>query len=413
MDEQLIVQSIDRNLVGDKVILPHAILGRVINAMTSPCIFKITTTLESRSQHVGVIEPRSQHVGVLEFSAPDHTIYIPNWMMDVLEIHPLDTINLSFIENVKKAEFIQFQPRELGIANIPKETLQHLLEKFTVLSENESIQVFTPEGKVLTLNVTQCTPSPACLIDAEFKVDFLPAIEKEIEYQRTLVVNSVNRMNSGVYEFYYASPTYWTFSGGCKTIITINHSENVYCEHADVKLLRVLPAGTTYVEIVCENQVDIHISDEQKPVIITCGNCENCHAFIPESAMNLHSTRCHRINWYCEKCSKVYAKHLIHSHCVICNDPIFDIQKHHDVCHTELECVCTRMIERSNFRRHKTNDCEYRLVKCKWCASDVQAKDVTNHQLHCGNTTVVCDLCKRHVHKSRMRIHLLVSHPKK
>jgi hypothetical protein len=408
MDEQLIVHLIDRILVGDKVILPHAILGRVIHSTSFPYIFKITT-----------IHSKSKYVGVLEFSAPDNTIHIPNWMMDILDVHPNDIINLSFVENVKKAEFIQFQPRELGIASIPKETLQHLLEKFTVLSEHESIQVFTPEGKVLTLNVTLCTPSPACLIDAEFKVDFLPAIEQEVEYQKTLVINNVNRTNPGGYEFYCASPTYWTFSG-CKTTITINHSENVYCEHADIKLLRVLPAGTTYVQIEAQkeaqkesNQVDIHISDEQKPVIIACGNCENCHAFIPDSAMNLHATRCHRINWYCEKCSKVYAKHLMHSHCAICNDPTFDIETHQKVCHTELECVCKKMIDRSYFRRHKSNDCEYRLVKCKWCVSDIPAKDVMNHQLQCGNTTFVCDLCKRNIHKSRMRIHMLVSHPKK
>jgi len=392
----------------DRVYLPSSVLQKV-HEEVPPYIFELKT-----------LHTLSRHVGVIEFSAEEDTVGIPAWMGETLCLQLLDMVEVRLVPVMPKAEFIQFRPKQAGIEGLERETLQHLLGCFTILSTGDCIPITLPSGNPLVLEAISVIPSPAYLIDSEFKVDFLPAEEVPVEIEPQ-PMPATARYESGHRGVAVQSQMKcWTFTSKSATVYigTMRAPSAKACDFVvfadgNLPIVRFIPEGTYYTTVVSEYPVDIQIENMKDPPLKSTGNCQHCNANVPEASLDLHQIRCTRTNWYCENCSKAYPKLLQHVHCGTCNDPVLNVLKHIDMCHKLTGCECKETMEVTHVSTHKRNDCVYRTGKCRWCKSDVRMADMESHVNSCGNKTQKCVYCPKNVVQHRLAVHMLVEHGKR
>jgi len=150
---------------GDKIILPQSAFKELgLLEVTYPMTFKI-------------VNPQNEleiHCGVMEFTAPEHTAYLPRWMMDSLGLCQGDIADLRSVK-LNKGEFVKLRPHRTKFTTIanPKAALEAALRGFTCLTMPSTIQV-TCEGEQYRLDIVETKPGNAILIhDADVKVDFV------------------------------------------------------------------------------------------------------------------------------------------------------------------------------------------------------------------------------------------------
>jgi hypothetical protein len=155
-----------------------------------------------------------------------------------------------------------------------------------------------------------------------------------------------------------------------------------------------------------DRQFSQHDSSEKK--------CDNCHAFIPERGYTMHTLRCARVNWRCDRCSRVVQRKNKdkHSHCPLCNlvVPEAEVKKHIDVVHAKFQCDCGAEFERDTLAIHKQEECPLRMLKCKYCQVSIPATEHKAHETYCGSKTTACEICGKAVPRNRMEIHNATDH---
>lgn len=412
---------LNKCLVGDKLILPMQVLASLMSIpIEPPYMFRIT------SEH-----DRTQHVGVLEFSAPTESVYVPTWIMTQLNLQDGEVVTLDTIIGIPKLEFVQFQPDVSGLDTLTnaKETLQDRLQKFTILYEHECIPIDLPNGTCIQLTVVQAVPKLACLIDAEFKIDFLPPekdsrMDSEQDSDPVLLVKDRTFSNvSGRFRYTSEHVSEWTLAGDGEWYASMSnpHPHRLECdipaclESTNPSLVRVLMPGTHYLYVV--GLVTVHIRDmldqaAHHPAAEPQTKCPNCFADVPESVRMLHETRCARMNWYCTSCSKVCPRTNMHTHCEQCDDPVSDPIKHQWVCHAFARCICGEEVESTRMAAHRKESCRNRVQMCKWCYAECSARSLAAHEEQCGNLSTTCLLCKKSMARKRESVHMLVTHGK-
>jgi len=146
---------------GDKIILPASILDTLIEMdVEYPFTFELITN------------QNKTHCGVLEFTADEEMCFIPQWIMNNLE---LKDGNIVYIRNValQKATFIKFKPESkfFELSN-PRATLEYILRSFSCVTIGDKLH-FDYNEKEYILEIVDVKPKKAsCIIEADIEVEF-------------------------------------------------------------------------------------------------------------------------------------------------------------------------------------------------------------------------------------------------
>jgi ubiquitin fusion degradation protein 1 len=150
---------LDRN--SDKIILPVSILEMLMTMEVQyPLTFEIVTN------------QKKTHCGVLEFTSDEGTCFIPQWIMNNLE---LKEGNMIYIRNIalSQATFIKFKPC-LSFLEIydPRAVLEYVLRSFSCVTIGDKLQI-DYNFKTYILEVIEVLPKKACcIIESDIEVEF-------------------------------------------------------------------------------------------------------------------------------------------------------------------------------------------------------------------------------------------------
>jgi hypothetical protein len=179
---------------GDKCSIPGT-LGRLIfeKPYEVPWLFEVIPVrsedytpkskgllLQGKSCLTTIDRPKlaKAYVSPLDFRSPENYIFLPQWLMDALDLQPNDEVDVSFVR-IKLATLITLQPLSLEWDELiaqghnPKTVLEHEVNKYSSLTA----------GTVITI---------------EFKGIIYPLYVKEVRAEGNLVVKGVRIQDSDV-----------------------------------------------------------------------------------------------------------------------------------------------------------------------------------------------------------------------
>ena len=134
----------------------------------NPMMFKLTNPTNGELTHCGVEE----------FDAPEYFVFMPNWMMEHLELEQGDCVNVKSIR-LKKGTYVKLQPHTkdfLEISN-PRTVLETTLRNFFCLTKGDTIMIMYND-KNFYIDVIKTAPSDAISIfETDCEVDFAPPLD--------------------------------------------------------------------------------------------------------------------------------------------------------------------------------------------------------------------------------------------
>ena len=154
---------------GNKVYLPPSALSRLAQLhIEYPMLFRAEN--KRANKHT--------HCGVLEFIADEGSIYVPYWMMTMLELSEGDVLTLSNV-SLPKGSYVKLQPhssRFLDISN-PRAVLERTLRGYSCLTAGDTISILYNDV-VYGINVLETKPSDAVsVVETDVNVDFAPPLD--------------------------------------------------------------------------------------------------------------------------------------------------------------------------------------------------------------------------------------------
>lgn len=142
--------------------------------------------------------------------------------------------------------------------------------------------------------------------------------------------------------------------------------------------------------------------------------CNNCQRYINKKQYQMHELQCTRINVLCSICQMLIrrSEQSKHTHCTQCSAVIASIElnKHIDLTHTPIRCICNELYLPDELSTHQRTDCSMRMMTCQWCNLPVQQSQISDHTIYCGSKTIPCELCGKGIARKRMQIHYAVDH---
>ncbi|GLT38629.1 hypothetical protein SLA2020_128630 [Shorea laevis] len=155
---------------GNKIIMPEAALMPLMETrITMPMLFEI------QNNSTGKVS----HCGVLQFTGMEaEAIFLPEWMMNNLELELGDSVTLRN-KSLEKGKKIKLQPHTMDFLAIkdPKAALESNLRNFCCLTAGDTIMI-THECKSFYINVLETEPGYAiCITDTDCEVDFAPPLD--------------------------------------------------------------------------------------------------------------------------------------------------------------------------------------------------------------------------------------------
>jgi ubiquitin fusion degradation protein 1 len=110
-------------------------------------------------------QTKTTHCGVWEFTAKEGFCYLPDWLMEQLNIKENDIISVKNV-SLTKANFIKFnaQTESFLLLDDPKTILEQHLPEFTCLTVGDIIPI-PYSGFVYMLQVMELKPNHAVLIN--------------------------------------------------------------------------------------------------------------------------------------------------------------------------------------------------------------------------------------------------------
>lgn len=164
---------------GDKCSLPSSI-GKLIfeKRYEVPWLFEIkpvrslsphasaTLPIEVTHRELPAVEDCLQrgrlqkaYISPLDFRAPDNYIFLPQWLMNDLDLQPNDIVDVSFVR-IKLADLVVLQPLSpawddlLSQHGDPKSLLEHEVNKYSSLTAGSTIYIEI-QGKEYALHVKE------------------------------------------------------------------------------------------------------------------------------------------------------------------------------------------------------------------------------------------------------------------
>ncbi|SCU95810.1 LAFA_0G02432g1_1 [Lachancea sp. 'fantastica'] len=156
---------------GGKIFLPPSALNKLTMLnVRYPMLFELTA-------------PDSQkktHGGVLEFTAEEGRVYLPQWMMESLNVNPGSLLQIGSTD-LPLGQFAKIEPQSVDFLDIsdPKAVLENVLRKFSTLSEDDIIEI-NYNNHIYRIKVLEVKPESnaksICVIETDLVTDFAPPV---------------------------------------------------------------------------------------------------------------------------------------------------------------------------------------------------------------------------------------------
>lgn len=176
---------------GGKVFLPASALNKLTRLqITYPMLFELIN---------GAAQKKS-HAGVLEFTAEEGKIYVPYWLMQMLELEPGDLLQVKSTD-LPSGSFIKLQPQSPDFLDIsdPKAVLERAFREFSCLTTGD---VFTFAYNDNTYSIAVLETKPAnpnnaiSVLETDLEVDFAAPVGYK-EPERTSGTSTPRSVASG------------------------------------------------------------------------------------------------------------------------------------------------------------------------------------------------------------------------
>ncbi|KAI2632433.1 UFD1-domain-containing protein [Hypoxylon sp. NC1633] len=123
---------------------------------------------------------RQTHAGVLEFVAEEGRAYIPQWMMQTLQLDVGDMIQIK-TTSLELAKMVKLQPQSTNFLDIsdPKAVLEKAFRNFATLTKGDVFN-FEYNDEVYDVAVLEVKPETdkmgVCMIETDVSVEFAPPV---------------------------------------------------------------------------------------------------------------------------------------------------------------------------------------------------------------------------------------------
>ncbi|KAI1341927.1 ubiquitin fusion degradation protein UFD1-domain-containing protein [Xylariaceae sp. FL0016] len=156
---------------GSKIILPPSALQKLTHIHIQwPLMLEI----------VNGEKDKLTHAGVLEFIAEEGRAYIPQWMMQTLQLDVGDLIEIKST-SLELAKMVKLQPQSVNFLEIsdPKAVLERAFRNFATLTKGDVFN-FSYNDEVYDIAVLEVKPETqkngVCMIETDVSVDFAPPV---------------------------------------------------------------------------------------------------------------------------------------------------------------------------------------------------------------------------------------------
>lgn len=161
----------DDSNFGGKVFLPPSALSKLTMLhIRYPMLFELT------NDAAGI----TTHSGVLEFVAEEGRVYIPQWMMQTLQLQPGSLIKIASCD-LPNGLFVKLEPQLVDFLDIsdPKAVLENALRKFSTLTVNDIVEIDYNDTKY-GIKILEVKPESAnhgiCVVETDLETDFAPPV---------------------------------------------------------------------------------------------------------------------------------------------------------------------------------------------------------------------------------------------
>ncbi|GMM50270.1 polyubiquitin-binding protein [Starmerella bacillaris] len=159
---------------GGKIYLPSSALSKLTTLRISyPMLFEIRSPSSKRITHSGV----------LEFIAPEGRAYLPEWMMETLQVSSGALIDVRSV-SLELGKYVKIEPQTVDFLEIsdPKAVLENSLRNFSTLTEGDTIKINYNKSvypiKVLKV-LPETTRKGISVVETDLEVDFAPPVGYE------------------------------------------------------------------------------------------------------------------------------------------------------------------------------------------------------------------------------------------
>lgn len=156
---------------GGKIFLPSSSLSKLTKLnIKYPILFKLTN----------ILNESTTHSGVLEFIAEEGRAYIPQWMMNVIEISPGNLIRITNCD-LPLGNYVKIEPQSVDFLEIsdPKAVLENFLRNFSTLTVNDIIEI-KYNDIVYGIKILDVKPisnnNGICVVETDLETEFVPPV---------------------------------------------------------------------------------------------------------------------------------------------------------------------------------------------------------------------------------------------
>lgn len=179
---------------GGKIFLPQSTLHKLTMLnIRYPMLFKLSTTNTGKYTHSGV----------LEFTADEGRCYLPDWMMNTLDISAGTVIKVETTD-LPQGNFVKLEPQSTDFLEIsdPKAVLENALRNFTTLTVNDIIEL-NYNNHIYKIKILEVKPESKtggiCVIETDLVTDFAtPVGYVEPDYEKLKEENTKKKIEQAL-----------------------------------------------------------------------------------------------------------------------------------------------------------------------------------------------------------------------
>lgn len=156
---------------GGKVFLPPSALSKLTMLhIRYPMLFQLT------NKEAGI----TTHSGVLEFVAEEGRVYLPQWIMQTLQLQPGSLVQVASCD-LPNGLFVKLEPQLVDFLDIsdPKAVLENALRKFSTLTVDDFIEI-DYNDTTYGIRILEVKPESAnkgiCVVETDLETEFAPPV---------------------------------------------------------------------------------------------------------------------------------------------------------------------------------------------------------------------------------------------
>ncbi|RLV96022.1 Ubiquitin fusion degradation protein 1 [Spathaspora sp. JA1] len=174
---------------GGKIFLPPSALNKLTMLhIRYPMLFELHN------------EDKMTHSGVLEFIAEEGRCYIPQWMMNTLQLNPGGLIKINNCD-LQLGKFVKIEPQSVDFLDIsdPRAVLENVFRKFSTLTVGDVIEI-NYNDSIYGIKVLEVKPESGnmgiCVVETDLVTDFAPPVGYVEPEYKPKAVNKPNNNNN-------------------------------------------------------------------------------------------------------------------------------------------------------------------------------------------------------------------------